>query len=58
MQTISGAGNWKLIVRREAGHIAILRAGTCDRRAVLPDGKIAVRHPAPTEEDSRLPNVW
>ena len=37
MQTISGAGNWKLIVRREAGHIAILRAGTCDRRAVLPD---------------------
>ena len=28
------------------------------RRAVLPDGKIAVRHPAPTEEDSRLPNVW
>ena len=37
METISGLSNWKLTLRREAGHIQILRAVTCDRRAALPD---------------------
>ena len=37
LEILSGASNWKLTVRREAGSIAILRAETCDRRAVLPD---------------------
>lgn len=37
VETISGESNWRLILRREADHIVILRAGTCDRRAALPD---------------------
>ena len=37
METLSGASNWKLIIRREAGDVEILRAETCDRRAVLPE---------------------
>lgn len=37
MQTISGEGNWRLVLRREADRVVILRAGTCDRRAALPD---------------------
>lgn len=37
METISGESNWKLTLRRETDHIVILRAGTCDRKAVLPD---------------------
>lgn len=37
METVSGLSNWKLTLRREADHIEILRAVTCDRRAVLPD---------------------
>lgn len=37
METVSGLSNWKLILRREADHIEILRAETCDSRAVLPD---------------------
>ncbi len=37
METISGLSNWKLTVRQEADHAAILRAVTCDEKAVLPD---------------------
>jgi len=37
MESISGLSNWQLTVRREADHIEILRAVTCDRSAVLPD---------------------
>lgn len=37
METISGGGNWRLVLRREADRVTILRAGTCDRRAALPD---------------------
>ncbi len=37
MKTVSGVSNWKLILRREADGITILRAGTPDVRAVLPD---------------------
>lgn len=37
METISGESNWRLVLRREADRVAILRAGTCDRRAALPD---------------------
>lgn len=37
METISGAGNWRLTVRREGASVTVLRAGTCDRKAVLPD---------------------
>ena len=38
METVSGAGNWRLCLRREeGGGITVLRAGTPDRRAVLPD---------------------
>lgn len=37
METVSGASNWKLVLRREAGGVTILRAGTPDVRAVLPD---------------------
>lgn len=37
MEIISGESNWRLLLRREADRVVILRAGTCDRRAVLPD---------------------
>lgn len=37
METINGIGNWKLTVRRSANEIAILRAVTCDKAAVMPD---------------------
>ena len=37
MERIQGASNWKLMIRREAGEITLLRAKTCDKRAVLPD---------------------
>lgn len=37
METVSGLSNWKLTLRRKADHIEILRAETCDSRAVLPD---------------------
>lgn len=37
METVSGASNWRLVLRRENGGIAVLRAGTPDARAVLPD---------------------
>lgn len=36
MEMISGESNWRLLIRREPGEIAILRAVTCDRRAALP----------------------
>lgn len=36
METISGANNWKLAFRRGSSGITLLRAATCDRRAVLP----------------------
>ncbi len=37
METISGDGNWRLVFRREAGGAVILRAGTPDARAALPE---------------------
>lgn len=37
MEVFSGASNWSLTIRREAEGITLLRAQTCDRRAVLPD---------------------
>ena len=37
METIPGSGNWRLTLRREAEGVTILRAATCDRRAVLPE---------------------
>lgn len=37
METVSGASNWRLVLRREEGGVTILRAGTPDTRAVLPE---------------------
>lgn len=38
METIlSGVSNWRLLLRRDAGGITLLRAVTCDADAVLPD---------------------
>ena len=37
METVSGASNWRLVLRREKGGVTILRAGTPDARASLPD---------------------
>jgi len=37
VKLVQGESNWKLIVRRESDHMVILRAQTCDLRAVLPD---------------------
>lgn len=37
METVSGVNNWKLVIRREAEGVTILRAATCDRRAALPE---------------------
>ena len=37
METIQGLTNWRLTVRREEGSVVILRALSCDKRAVLPD---------------------
>ena len=37
METVSGVNNWKLLLRREAAGITILRAVTCDERASLPE---------------------
>lgn len=38
MERVSGASNWRLVLRREeGGGITLLRAGTPDARAALPD---------------------
>ena len=37
MEIVYGGNNWKLTVRREADHVTILRAVTCDTHAELPD---------------------
>lgn len=37
MEAVSGASNWKLVFRREKDGVTILRAGTPDVRASLPD---------------------
>ena len=37
METISGSGNWRLTLRREAAGVTLLRAATRDKRAVLPE---------------------
>ena len=37
MEIIPGSGNWRMILRREADGITVLRAATCDKRAVLPE---------------------
>lgn len=36
METVSGINNWKLVIRRDADGITILRATTCDAVATLP----------------------
>ena len=62
METLSGASNWKLTVRRDGPGVTLLRAETCDRRAILPDTlyglpvtalgshALAPGHPAPEGE--------
>ena len=37
MEAISGLTNWRLTVRRDPDGVTVLRALTCDERAVLPD---------------------
>lgn len=37
METVSGVSNWRLVFRREGGGVTLLRAGTPDVRAVLPE---------------------
>ena len=37
METVSGVSNWRLVLRREEDGVTILRAGTPDIRAVLPE---------------------
>ena len=37
MEQFSGISNWKLTIRREREGITVLRAMTCDSRAVLPE---------------------
>lgn len=37
MEIVSGANNWKLVIRREETGITILRAVTCDEAAALPE---------------------
>lgn len=37
METVSGVNNWKLVIRREAAGITLLRAVTCDAQAALPE---------------------
>ena len=59
MVEVSGVGNWRLTVRREAGGVALLRAVTCDREAVLPDALfglpvVALGDRAMAPEDGRL----
>ncbi len=37
METIQGLTNWRLTVKRNKDDITVIRAVTCDKRAVLPD---------------------
>lgn len=37
MEKIFGVGNWQLTIRRYEDHVEILRAVTCDTKAILPD---------------------
>lgn len=37
METVSGVSNWRLVFRREADGVTLLRAQTWDARAVLPE---------------------
>jgi len=37
VEVLHGLSNWKLTLRQEEDHIVILRAQTCDERAILPD---------------------
>ncbi len=37
MESVSGVSNWKLVLRREESGVTVLRAGTPDVRASLPD---------------------
>lgn len=37
METIIGLSNWRLTIKRNENEIAILRAVTCDKDAILPD---------------------
>ena len=37
MESVSGVSNWRLVFRREPEGVTLLRAGTPDARAVLPE---------------------
>ncbi len=37
LETVSGRSNWRLTLRREDNGVTILRALTCDKKAILPD---------------------
>jgi len=37
VEVLYGGSNWKLTIRREADHVVLLRAVTCDTHAALPD---------------------
>lgn len=37
MEQIAGISNWKLVIRRNADSVTILRAATCDQTATLPE---------------------
>ena len=37
MEKIYGVSNWRLTIRRAEDHVEILRAVTCDSKAILPD---------------------
>ncbi len=37
MEQLSGAGNWRLAIKRYPERVAILHAETCDEKAILPD---------------------
>ena len=62
METVSGASNWKLVFRREGGGVTLLRAGTPDARAVLPEELLGLpvtalgdRALAPDQQTAPLP---
>lgn len=62
METVSSASNWKLVFRREGGGVTLLRAGTPDARAVLPEELLGLpvtalgdRALAPDQQTAPLP---
>ncbi len=69
METVQGMNNWKLRCRKEADHVVILKAETCDQVATLPDtlwglpvtalGNHALRQGWPiAQEGEEIQLVW